>query len=144
MAKTSPYSTRFKVIASVVLAVAISLFVLAFLTQADTGDEALSGDDAQVVERLIPALNSQVPQQSDVGIQLVVGWSGTLAINGVEIPEDELVTTPEIGLIMFTPGEGKTVEQLQAGQNCVTAVIWPLSEGRGPGDRPITWCFEVV
>ncbi len=79
-----------------------------------------------------------------MGIDLVVGWSGTLVINGVEIPPDELVTTPEIGLIEYTPGEGKAVEQFQAGQNCVTAIIWPLAQGRGPADRQIPWCFEVV
>mgnify|MGYP003403633363 CR=1 FL=1 len=144
MAQTSPYSTRFKVIAVLVLTLAISLFVLAFLSLGDSEDPVLSADDAQVVEALIPRRNSQVLQQSNVGIDLVVGWSGTLVINGVEVPEDELATTPEIGLIEFTPGEGKAVEQFQAGQNCVTAIIWPLSQGRGPADRRIPWCFEVV
>ena len=144
MAQTSPYSTRFKVIATLVLTLAISLLVLAALSLGDNEDPVLSADDAQVVEALIPRRDSQVPQQSNVGIDLVVGWSGTLVINGVEIPPDELVTTPEIGLIEYTPGEGKAVEQFQAGQNCVTAIIWPLAQGRGPADRQIPWCFEVV
>jgi hypothetical protein len=144
MAQTSPYSTRFKVIAVLVLTLAISLLVLAALSLGDNEDPVLSADDAQVVEALIPRRDSQVPQQSTVGIDLVVGWSGTLVVNGVEIPPDELVTTPEIGLIEYTPGEGKAVEQFQAGQNCVTAIIWPLAQGRGPADRQIPWCFEVV
>jgi hypothetical protein len=144
MAQTSPYSTRFKVIATLVLTLAISLLVLAALSLGDNEDPVLSADDAQVVEALIPRRDSQIPQQSTVGIQTVVSWSGTLVVNGVEIPEDELVKTPEIGLIEYTPGEGKAVEQFQAGRNCVTAIIWPLAQGRGPADRQIPWCFEVV
>jgi len=44
MAVTSPYSTRFKVIAIVVLTVAISLFVVAFLTLSENKDQGLSAD----------------------------------------------------------------------------------------------------
>ena len=144
MAQTSPYSTRFKVIASVVLVAAISLFVVAFLTLSGNKDQGLSADNAKVVDSLVPTPNTQVPQQSSVGIDLVAGWDGVLRINGVEIPEDELVKTPQTGLIMFTPGDGKTVEQFETGRNCVVAVIWRLQDGRGTADRQVPWCFEVV
>jgi hypothetical protein len=142
---SSPYSTRFKVGAVAVLAVAITLFGVAFLAF-DSGedDPVLEGGDDSVVERLIPRRNSQVPQQSTVGIDLVTGWDGVLVVGGVEIPAEELVRTPEIGLIEFTPGEGRTVEELASGQNCVTAIIWSLEDGRGVADRTIPWCFEVV
>jgi len=144
MAQTSPYSTRFKVIATLVLTLAISLLVLAALSLGDNQDQGLSADNAPVVDALIPAANTQVPQQSSVGIDLAVGWEGVLQINGVEVPEDELVVTPQTGLIMFMPGEGKTVEQFQTGRNCVTAIIWRIADGRGTADRPIPWCFEVI
>jgi len=144
MAQTSPYSTRFKVIASLVAAAAIALFAVAILTLSGNKDQGLSADNAKVVDALIPTANTQVPQQSSVGIDLVAGWDGVLRINGVEIPEDELVKTPQTGLIMFTPGDGKAVEEFETGRNCVTAVIWPIAEGRGPADRQVPWCFEVV
>ena len=144
MAQTSPYSTRFKVIASLVAAAAIALFAVAILTLSGNKDQGLSADNAQVVDALIPAANTQVPQQSSVGIDLAPGWDGVLQINGVEIPEDELVVTPQTGLIMFTPGDGKAVEQFDTGRNCVTAVIWRIEDGRGTADRQVPWCFEVV
>src|ERR687897_3481545 len=84
---TSPYSTRFKLVAVAVLAVAVALFVGAFLTMEDSGDDPVlssTGDDA-VVENLIPRRNSQVPQQSTIGIDLVPDWTGTLVLNGTEI-----------------------------------------------------------
>ena len=86
----------------------------------------------EIVEQRIPAPNSQVPQQQTVGIDLLSGWEGTLELNDVEIPMDQLKLTPELAKIEFTPGDGKVVEELRAGLNCVTAIVWPISEGRRP------------
>jgi hypothetical protein len=145
MAESSTYSTRFKIGAVVVLAVAITLFAFAIRSFEDGGDDpVLQGGDAAVVENLLPRRDAQVPQQSNVGIDLVNGWDGTLIIDGVEIPRDQLQRTPEIGLIEFTPAEGLAVEELDSGQNCVSAVIWQVSDGRGVADRTIPWCFDVV
>jgi hypothetical protein len=145
MADSPTYSTRFKIGAVAVLAVAITLFVVAFTMFEDGGeDPVLRGGDAAVVENLIPRRDAQVPQQSNVGIDLVAGWDGTLVLGGVEIPTDQLQVTPEIGLIEYTPGEGKAVEELDAGRNCISAIIWRIEDGRGVDDRTIPWCFEVV
>jgi hypothetical protein len=144
---TSPYSTRFKVVAVVVLALAISAFVAAYLVTSGEGDSGSAtsgnavGDD--IVEQRIPAPNSQVPQQSTVGIDLVSGWEGTLQLNNVEIPKDQLTLTPELSRIEFRPGDGKVVEELRAGLNCVNAIVWPIPEGRDAA-RQIPWCFTVV
>jgi hypothetical protein len=145
MARTSYYSTRFKIGATVVLTVAVLMFALAIQAFDDGNDDpVLQGGDQAIVEALLPRRDAQVPQQSDVGIDLVVGWEGTLVIDGVEIPEDELTLTQEIGLIEYTPGEGKVVERLETGQNCVSAIIWQIQDGRGVADRTIPWCFDVV
>ena len=65
-------------------------------------------------------------------------------LNGTEIPEDELQITPELGLIQYTPAEGKAVEELRAGTNSITAVVWPRSESRETASQNVTWTFEVV
>lgn len=145
MARSPVYSTRFKIVAAVVVAIAAGLFTLGVRSLDDSGDDpALRAGDTAVVENLIPRRDAQVPQQSSVGIDLATGWGGTLVIDGVEIPEDELDLTPELGLVEFTPGEGRTVDALRPGRNCVSAVIWRLSDGRGVADRTVPWCFEVV
>jgi hypothetical protein len=145
MAKISPYSTRFKIGAAAVVAVAALLIGYAIVGLDDGGDDpVLQGGDQAVVENLIPARNEQVPQQQKVGIDLANGWDAALIVNGVEIPEDELRRTPQLGLVEFTPASGTAVEELQTGRNCVTAVIWRLQDGRGVNDRSVPWCFEVV
>jgi|RhiMethySRZTD1v2_1073278.scaffolds.fasta_scaffold03289_12 hypothetical protein len=145
MADTSTYSTRFKIVAAAVVTVAVGMIVYAFIGLDEGGeDPVLQGGDRAVVENLIPRRNAQVPQQSNVGIDLVTGWDGTLVIGGVEIPREQLQLTPEIGLIEYTPAPGQAIEELESGENCVTAVIWKVSEGRGVDDRSIPWCFDVV
>ena len=145
MAGSPTYTTRFKIGAVGVLALAITFFGIAIRSFEDGGDDpVLNEGDAAVVENLLPRRNAQVPQQSNVGIDLMTGWDGVLVINGVMIPEDQLQVTPEIGLIEFTPGDGKAVEALEPGQNCVSAVIWKIADGRGVSDRTIPWCFDVV
>lgn len=145
MTPTSPYSTRFKIVASAVVAVAVALLVVAVRSFDDGNDDpVLRSGDQDVVEALIPRRDAQVPRQSRVGIDLAIGWEGTLVIDGVEIPADQLDVTPELGLIEYTPGDGKAVEELRPGQNCVSAVIWRSQDGRGVADRTVPWCFEVV
>jgi hypothetical protein len=143
---TSVYSTRFKILAAVLLAAAIAAFVGAYLTFAEGEDDPVlrSGGQDEYVEALMPNRNDQVPQQTRVGIDLVTGWTGVLVINGVEIPEDELNITEELGLVQFTPDDGRAVEQLEGGLNRVTAIVWPLSEGRDQGSSDVTWTFVVV
>lgn len=144
MADTT-YSTRFKIVAALVVTAAVGLLVYAIVGIDDGGeDPVLRGGDGAVVENLIPRRNAQVPQQSNVGIDLVTGWDGTLIIDAVEIPRDQLQLTPEIGLVEFTPADGAAVEELDSGRNCVSAVIWRVADGRGVDDRTIPWCFEVV
>lgn len=145
MSRTPIYSTAFKVVAAVVVTVAVGAFALAY-TSASGGDDdpVLDSGGADYVERLVPARNAQVPHQSRVGIDLVTGWTGVLIVNGTEIPEDELTITSELGLVEFTPGEGRAVEELQGGANEVTALVWPLSEGRDEGARSVSWSFRVV
>ncbi len=63
---------------------------------------------------------------------------------GSRSPATSSSLTPEIGLIEFTPGPDKAVEELVSGENCVTAIIWRVSDGRGVDDRTIPWCFDVV
>jgi hypothetical protein len=47
--------------------------------------------------------------------------------------------------VFFAPGDGKVVERLNAGPNCVLAVVWKASIGRGTSrDQSFTWCFEAT
>jgi hypothetical protein len=137
------YSLRLKLLAVGVVALAVALFVVAALTL-DEDDDAVPSGTGDFVEALIPADGSQIPSQSTIGIDLAPGWEGTLIVDGVEIPEDQLNTERrDLYRVEFTPGEGQVFESLPQGPQCVTAVVWEIAAGREDANN-VSWCFEVV
>ena len=68
-----------------------------------------------VVERLIPPNGARELRQSELGIDLAPGYEGTLVVNGIEIPDDQLRHVPAQNQVFFTPGEGKAIEELDGG-----------------------------
>jgi hypothetical protein len=139
------YSTRFKIVAAIVILVATGLLTIAYLVATDD-DDALSGSGGtrEFVEALIPPENSQILQQSTVGIDLAPGWQGVLRLGGQEIPEDQLTVTEALNQVTFTPGPGKVMESLAPGRLCVQALVWRSAAGRDGSERSVHWCFEVV
>jgi hypothetical protein len=149
------YSTRFKVVAVLILAVVAVLGVVAYGMASDSTDDpvASSGGTREFVEQLIPPGDSQVLQQGTIGIDLVSGWTGELTIDNVAIPpsdldagEDSPGDTVSTGLerITFTPGPDKVMESLPLGQVCAQAIVWDRAAGRENSQRTVSWCFEVV
>lgn len=138
----SLYSTRFKILAAALLALAIAAFVAAYLTTSDS-DEGGSGTDGEFVERLLPERDTQIVQQGTVGIDLAPGWEASLTIDGTAIPADDLDITTSLNLVQFTPGEDKAMRTLPVGNVCAQARAWETATG--PDDaRTVSWCFDVI
>lgn len=121
---------------------AIALLVTAGLV-ADTGGSDGTAAGSEGVERLQPTEGSEVLRQTPIQVDLEVGWGlGSLALNGTEIPEEEWDVTAELALWEYTPGEGKTVEELAADRNCVAASIFQLADPDQTHD--LAWCFTAA
>jgi hypothetical protein len=130
------------------LAAAGTIAVYAY-NQAAVGQDATSATKPASVKRFIPSPGSEVLAQSEVGIDLQIGYDADLEINGVRIsrvaagPEDDgLRKTLSIGRITYQPGPGRTITALQPERNCVTAWVWSQQEGRGSAS-PVRWCFSA-
>ena len=123
------------------LALVIAVCVAILATQSASPNSANLDDG--VVEQLIPADGDKILQQEPVGIDLAAGYDGTLAVNGVPIPDDQLQRVPQLNLVQFQPGPGKEIEQFPPGQNCVVATFWRSETGPGQSTSR-AWCFTVV
>jgi hypothetical protein len=104
--------------------------------------ESSGGLDGSVIEQLIPAKNSKILQQDQVGIDLQTGYSADLAVNGVAIPEDQITRVSGLDEVLFQPGSGKVFEQWPAGQNCVVATYWANDVGPTQS-KTVSWCFTA-
>ena len=129
-----------RVTIAVLLLVGVGAIVLAFSRTETSGgadDVSISGGD-HAVEVLIPGRNAQALSQSDVGIDLADGWTGTLILNGEELRDDQIDRVDALNQLLYRPPDG-----LESGRNCVTAGVWRVEESREQG-RDVTWCFEVT
>lgn len=124
--------------AAVVVVVAVCIGALVRLS--NSGSTNLEGG---AIERLIPAESDKMLQQEPIGVDLAPGYDGTLVVNGVPIPPDQLTKTPALNLVEFRPGPGKEIEQLPPGQNCVVATFWRSETGPAQSTSR-AWCFTVV
>jgi hypothetical protein len=114
-------------------------------TSSGDGEPVTVSGRPDVVEHLVPGEGDDVLRQAELGIDLAPGYEGALVVNGLPIPTEELRLVPEQNQVFFTPGEGKAVERLQAGPNCVQALVWRSSQGRGTAsDQTFTWCFDAL
>ena len=105
--------------------------------------ESSTNLDSGVIQQLIPAEASQVPQQAQVGIDLADGYNASLAVNGVAIPDDQTDRIVAFNQVLFQPGPGKVFEKWDASvPTCVTATYWKYDTPSAT--TPRTWCFTVV
>ena len=102
----------------------------------------------------------QVPAQTAIVVDLEVGYTGVLIIDGLELETvrvDEVdsatpgqqVSLPPTTLyepgnatLTFNPSENAPITAFEQGVHVVTLVYWSLVEGRGAA-RSFTWTFEV-
>ena len=131
-----------------VLALLLLVAVGAFYA---AGHNGKSGDveptvTDSAVEELIPADGSpNVLRQAAIGIDLTTGWVASLAINGREIPDDQLTINAPLNQFLFTPGPGKEIERLNAGTVIVVASIWKPVDGETRADaRQVVWRFRTI
>jgi hypothetical protein len=121
---------------------ALALVVLGVML-ADTGPSSVGDTAGGAVEDQIPRPGDQILRQDQVGVDLAEGWTGTLTVEGITIPEEQVTRNLGPNQILFQPGPGKVLEELGGGSRCVVATVWEIA--RGPGQaRPVSWCFEVL
>lgn len=153
------FSVRRLVIVAV-LAVAVGGLVVAAQTGGGTTD---GGPDRAIID-YDPQPGGQVARQAPVGVELEQGYDGRLTINGVEIPEEQMVgaivpgseadvsRSPEqreLGprpnnknLVKFQPGPGKAITEYDTGTVEISVRFWPVAEGPD-ASRTVTYAIRV-
>ena len=110
------------------------------LADTDSADVSVTGNAA--VDELIPPRGAEVLSQETVGIDLALGYDARLAINGVDIPAEQMRHLPNLNRFTFRPDQGKVIERLRAEQNCVQVTYWRQEVGPADADT-ISWCFAA-
>lgn len=133
-----------RVVVAALLLVAVGMIWYSGTIKGEPTDPALT-DSA--VEHLVPARDTPAAlRQAEIGIDLAPGYDADLRVNGVDIPQDEERNVGPENQVFFSPGEGKSIEQLAPGNVVVSAIIWNPTEGesRESGSRTVSWSFRVA
>ena len=129
---------------AVIAALGVVIVVAGYIAvRMGTPSPIADGPGGGVIEALLPTESAEVLRQTEVGIDLAAGYTGTLTINGTEIPASQLSSIPELNKILYRPGPNKVIDQLNPGRNCVTASFWLSSQGPDEATSR-TWCFEAT
>jgi len=106
-------------------------------------DPPAGGRIDSAVEALVPGDGDAALRQSAIGVDLEPGWTAVLAVDGVQIPEDQLQRNEPLNQVGFTPGEGQEIEELDPGPHRASARIWrPATQTQEEG-RTVNWSFRV-
>ncbi|MDJ0923064.1 MAG: hypothetical protein QNJ77_00770 [Acidimicrobiia bacterium] len=95
----------------------------------------------EVVESYSPSNESTVLRQTEVQIDLPVDYGITLVIDGVAIPENEIIATPETGRFVWRPSDTTIIPEWSPGIHTVW-VRWDRIAGL-PDPGEWSWVFRV-
>lgn len=139
-----PLFTLRRLVIVAVLAVAVLCIYIAGRSGGDTDPAATSGGET-AIESYQPTPGGRVLRQSEVGVVLRDGYDGRITIDGVAIPEDQMVGAidssnpefdPEAGprpnnksVVKFQPGPGKAVTEYATGSVEITIRYWRIADG---------------
>jgi len=132
-----------RVVITALLTFAVALLIWAANHDADQSLEPQAGRIDSAVEQVVPGDGDAALRQGQIGVDLEAGWTAVLAVDGKEIPEDQLRRNEPLNQVFFTPGEGQEIEELDPGPHRASALIWrTASEARNDG-HTVNWSFRV-
>jgi hypothetical protein len=104
------------------------------------------GDTAEIpapLEGVFPTPGDTVVRQTAIEVDLPVGYSMALQVDGRPIPGIEIGLTESTGVWVWQPGPGKSLEQWGAGEHTVV-VTWDRVAGGRPDPGEFAWSFRVA
>ena len=129
--------TRYRVIL-LLLGVGFIAVVLGAVLLAPEGSPARL---PAAVNRIQPGDGELLFGQPQVVLDLEAGYRAALTIDGIAIPDDQVIWTEATGRHVFDPGPGKVIKEWAPGFHLVEASWEGLPGQPDPGN--LTWTFRV-
>ncbi|HEV2310966.1 MAG TPA: hypothetical protein VGU73_10595 [Acidimicrobiia bacterium] len=122
--------------------IAVANLGVLLLNKSDTTAPAPVGQPATVVS-VLPSPGSLARPQTTIDVQLQTNLTGTLVIDGQEVPLNQLETAVVTGEVAYRPGPGKPLQQFAPGNHSVTVEFWLATKPRPTNPGSYSWTFRV-
>ena len=110
---------------------------------------AFSGPSGTDADNLPPGLESVFPlsgnlelRQVQIVADLESGYTGYLAIDGNEVPEDDIQFVDALNTVTLRPGPGSDFATLEPGSHCATVFYRQIGQPR-TNSTSYRWCFRL-
>ena len=127
-----------RLIMTLVAAVAVGGLVFAFSGPTQTDDSNLP----PAVEAVFPVSGNLELRQAQIYADLAPGYTGYLAIDGREVPEDDVQFVDALNTVTLRPGPGSDFTTLEAGSHCATVFYRQIGQPRA-NSTSYRWCFRL-
>jgi len=123
---------------TLIAAAAVGGIVFAF-----SGPTLESGPAAPpAVESVFPVSGSLELRQVEIVADLAPGFTGYMAIDGSEVPEDDIQIVDALNRVSLKPGPGSDFESLEPGSHCATIFYRQIGQPRA-NSTSYRWCFRL-
>jgi hypothetical protein len=122
-----------------IAAVAVGLLVFAFSGPTQDGNGPAR---PQAVESVFPVPGNLELRQVAIYADLAPGYTGYLAIDGNEVPEDDIQIVDALNTVTLKPGPGSDFATLQPGNHCATVFYRQIGQPR-TNSESYHWCFRL-
>lgn len=132
--------TPYRIVVSLLLAFAVAAMYVAFVSAKEPEPDITN---SQNVIDVRPNVNqTAVLRQTRIFAKLRPGYVGSLVVEGVEIPADQLDHLEGVDTVGFTPGQNTATGPLRPGRRCATVFYWRGTESRANA-QSYKWCWQV-
>jgi len=121
------------------LAAALAAVVGAVILFSPQGDPPPLPDP---LESIFPLPGDAVVRQTAIEVDLPIGYTLELEVDGVWIPPDEIAYTPATGFFVWQPSPDSVAGYWEPGDHTVT-IRWDTFEGTRPDPGEFIWSFRV-
>jgi hypothetical protein len=127
-----------RLIMTLIAAAAVGGVVFAF-----SGPTTDSGPNRpEPVQAVFPVGGNLELRQVAIFADLAPGYTGYLAIDGNEVPEDDVQFVDALNTLTLKPGPGSDFATLDAGNHCATVFYRPIGQPR-TSSASYRWCFRL-
>ncbi len=94
------------------------------------------------IESVFPVSGNLELRQVNIVADLAPGYTGYLAIDGNEVPEDEVQFVDALNTVTLKPGPDSDFLELEPGSHCATVFYRQIGQPRA-NSTSYRWCFRL-
>lgn len=127
-----------RLIMTAIAAAAVGGIVFAF--SGPTQEDEPNMPDA--IESVFPLSGNLELRQVAITADLAPGYTGYLAVDGNEVPEDDVQFVLALNSLTLTPQPGSDFETFEPGSHCATVFYRQIGQPR-ENSSSYRWCFRL-